>query len=247
MPCCVIVDWWPDMRRVLCLLLLCFPSILLAESYITDSIMVGVFSGPELQGQPVTRLKSGVPVEVLEQQGDVRRIKTEHGDTGWLRATFLTSSAPKIKQLAQAKKEIAELEAELEAAQSKTSGLASKEAEAAKSIKWMRAEMNKARKKVKALEARLKEKQSEESQADEQTADVLGEIDRLKRENASLESRLAATLMINDLPDVSAEEGGSSLLWLFGGLLLGLLLGVGICYAWWDRRLRKRFGGIRFY
>lgn len=237
------------MRRTLSLLLLCCPSILLAESYITDSIRVGVFSGPELQGQAVTRLTSGAPVEVLERQGDVRRIKTENGDVGWLRATFLTSRPPMIKQLAQAKKEITQLENDLEAAQSINSGLAGKEAEAKKSIKWMRAEMNKARKKVKALEAKLKEEQSKESQADEKTADVLSEIGQLKSEKADLESRLAATLMINSLPEKVQhdEANSSSLLWSLGSLLLGGLLGGGICYAWLDRRLRKRFGGIRFH
>ncbi|MFC1749332.1 hypothetical protein ACFL2V_11050 [Pseudomonadota bacterium] len=240
------------LRRSLVALLLCSPQLLHAESYITDSVTVGVFPSIDLVGEPVVRLKSGAPVKVLESQGDLRLIKSEHGEKGWMRASFIMSTAPAVHLLAQAKSDIAQLEADLEVAQGKHSDLAAKEEKANKAVKWMRAEMNKARNESKELEAKLEKVKSEDSEADALAVKVGDDVNQLKSEKADLEKRLAATLMIDDASRIAegrVEESiqGPSLLWPMATLLLGGLLGGAISYAWLDRRLRQRFGGIRFH
>lgn len=239
------------LRRSLIALVLCSPLPTYAESYVTDSVTVSVFPTADLSGEPVARLKSGAPVEVLEQRDELRRIKSENGQVGWMRATFIMSSIPAVQKLAEIKKDIAQLEAELEAAQGKNVDLAAKEEKANKTVAWMRAEMNKARNETKALEVQLQEARSKDSDAGAIVAKVEEEVGQLKREKEDLEKRLGATLMINQLSEPvveeTAESATSSYIWPLATLMVGGLLGGAISYAWMDRRLRQRFGGIRLH
>ncbi len=242
-------------KHILSVLLLGAPSVVLAESYITDTLNVGVYASDTLTGEPLIYIKSGDRVEVLESNGDKRMVLTESEEVGWVRATFITTREPLIKQLEKAKQDIVELESELEAEQKKHGSLAEKEKEATKSVGWMRAEMNKARKNAEELEAKLKALQkTQQAQAAEKKTELSdadqSELDVLQQEKDALEQQLAATLLINENePPVESDSGFSWMpyVWPLITLLLGGALGAAICYRWFDRRLTERFGGIRFH
>lgn len=228
-----------------------------APLYVTDKITVGVFQAPDLQGEPDFRLSSGATVDLLERRGELARIRTEHGEQGWLRASFLVKKEPAALQLEQVKQEMDQLESNLESLQEENKGLKKLAAEA-RSAATLRAELAKQRKDYAALKSQLAHQPKGGDTAvteDDQASLLQAQIDQLKTEKGDLEERLAAAVLIEG-GDASDFDGSGSpaianievrLPAVIVMVLLGILLGGALTYRWVDRRLMKRFGGIRFH
>ncbi len=232
-----------------------------AESaFVTDAITISVFESQELTGTSSQRLMSGSPVEVLQRSGEAAQIKTSTGITGWIRASNLTTKQPAALQLEA-------LQAQLKQAKSELSAL-SKSAtdadQASKDARWMKAEMNKAREQVKALEAELKQTQTKlkaltGAQAENAAAvaaeedSARGQLAALQAEIEELRLKLAASdLITRDQLGLDEDLGadlhaGAPMAVLLGVLVLGLVLGAWLSYAYLDKRLTQRFGGIKLH
>ena len=136
-----------------------------------------------------------------------------------------------------------------------------KDADKAKDVAWMRAEMQKARKKAKGLEEELAQQQARVAELEalpeplDPAATAQSELADLRLKNADLEQRLAATLLVNSQVDLMAESSsepvaekpawGASLPSAIGGFVLGTLLGAVACYRWFENRIRGRY--VRVY
>ena len=235
-----------------------FMSVARAEpAYITDSVTVGLFGSQDLSGEPVERLLSGARVEILQTVSGASEIKTIKGNQGWLRESFLTKSTPAIAKLEQAVGELNQAENELEEAHKKLKKLGSLSKDA-KNLPWMRAELNKARKKAVDLEKELKDKVSKQAESGGQMSELGAEIEQLKIDKTDLEKRLAAVMLINgdvsnvaeiELETVVADKANSEvpLPWVVLMVASALFIGGGAVYVWFSQRLRRRFGGIKFY
>lgn len=250
------------MRRGRPLLLL--PLLLAANNafadtaYVTDRVSIAVFPAADLTGEPVERLLSGALVDVLQDADGVAEIKTSAGNSGWMRSDFLTPDPPAVVRLESAEQELREANIALDAADEKIARLEKeraaleKKAATAKNLGWMRAELDKARDKAAALEKLLALQQAETGEVDRHAETLERHIATLETENQDLQQRLAAALLINDDVEVVTEEapaaaGGHLFPWSAVALLLGLMAGFAVGYYWLDRRLRRRFGGVRLY
>lgn len=243
-------------------------------AYVTDSITVAVFAAADLKGEPLERISSGALVDVLERGDGVTQVKTGAGKTGWLRTTFLTTNLPVSIRLEEADNRVSKLNTQLDTANDKLKAsndklkaakdqikALEKDAGKAKDLSWMRAEMQKARKKAKELEAELAEQQARVAELEalpepvDPAAAAQLELADLRVKNADLEQRLAATLLVNSEVDLMAETPlepaaqpatwSTAMPWTIGGLLLGMLLGFGACYRWFEARIRGRY--VRVY
>jgi hypothetical protein len=99
-------------------------SALHAETlYVVEQLVVNVNSAPDATGQRVSTIKSGEAVEVLERQGDQVHIHLPNGTEGWVRKSYLSEQEPlqhrlneSNAQVAQLKQDVARLESEVAAA-----------------------------------------------------------------------------------------------------------------------------------
>jgi uncharacterized protein YgiM (DUF1202 family) len=119
-----------------------------ATAYVSDELVLGMFSEPNGQGQRLATLHSGASLETLGVNGEFTQVRLNDGTTGWVKSTFLTPRVPatvRIKQLeeeldrshattpalaeaaarseaAQLKRELADKQAELDAAHTAAPG-----------------------------------------------------------------------------------------------------------------------------
>ena len=95
------------MKR-LAALLLALPSLdsAAATAYVTDQLVLGVYSQQNQQGQHLATLHSGASVEVLAANGDYSQVQLPDGTTGWVKSTYLTTQAPATAMIKQLQEEL---------------------------------------------------------------------------------------------------------------------------------------------
>lgn len=254
-------------KILLCLMpLLCLP---IQAAYITDKIVVEVYSERLSQGVVLKTLPSGNSVEVLMQDGDYSRVRTNDNVTGWLESKYLTNEQPTQIEYLTVLTKAKTLEAKLKAAEAKLTnpgegggdGIDIAEIEElrkrAADAGWLRVELKKAREQTIELENKIKSSGNTASNSQE-------ELETLRNQNKELEKRLAASMMIDEQQqgsaaqegDISAtaaprdtgEEGWSvDIEWFFGSIVVALIIGLIGGMTWLDRRMRQRHGGFRLY
>jgi hypothetical protein len=73
-----------------------------ATEYVSDELVLGVYSEQNQQGERLTTLHSGAAVETLSASGDFTQVRLADGTIGWVKSTFLTAREPatvRVKQL----------------------------------------------------------------------------------------------------------------------------------------------------
>ncbi|MGO9514029.1 MAG: TIGR04211 family SH3 domain-containing protein [Steroidobacteraceae bacterium] len=73
-----------------------------ATAYVSDELVVGVYSEQNQQGQRLTTLHSGASVETLTTSGEFTQVRLSDGTTGWVKTTYLTTREPatvRVKRL----------------------------------------------------------------------------------------------------------------------------------------------------
>lgn len=88
-----------------------------ATAYVTDELVLNVYSEINQQGQRLTTLHSGASVETLATSGDFTQVRLSDGVTGWVKSSYLTNQVPATVRLK-------ELEDELERNRATTPALA---------------------------------------------------------------------------------------------------------------------------
>jgi Bacterial SH3 domain len=118
-------------RRALLLApLLAGAPVLHAETlYVIDQLVVNVNSAPDATGARVTTIKSGDAVEVLERQGDQIHVHLANGTEGWVRKSYLSEQEPlqhrlneRNAEVEKLKQDVARLESEVAAAKAAPHG-----------------------------------------------------------------------------------------------------------------------------
>jgi uncharacterized protein YgiM (DUF1202 family) len=94
--------------RWLAALLLALLSIkgMAATAYVSDELVLGVYSEENNQGQRLATLHSGASVETLAQNGDFTQVRLSDGTTGWVKSAFLTTNEPAVVRVKQLQEEL---------------------------------------------------------------------------------------------------------------------------------------------
>jgi SH3 domain protein len=85
-------------------------------AYVTDVLRLGIHAAADTSDRAFDNLVSGTAVEVLERNTNYARVKLADGREGWVRATFLVTTAPAAARIAALEAEVAELEGAVAAA-----------------------------------------------------------------------------------------------------------------------------------
>jgi hypothetical protein len=73
-----------------------------AAAYVSDELVLNVYSELNQQGERLATLHSGATVETLGTSGDFTQVRLADGTTGWVKSSYLTAHEPasvRVKQL----------------------------------------------------------------------------------------------------------------------------------------------------
>ena len=77
-----------------------------ATAYVSDELVLGVYSEQNNQGQRLTTLHSGASVETLAVNGDFTQVRLNDGTIGWVKSAYLTTQAPAVVRIKQLQDEL---------------------------------------------------------------------------------------------------------------------------------------------
>jgi Bacterial SH3 domain len=118
-------------RRALLLLpvLAGAPALRAETLYVIEQLVVNVNSAPDATGTRVSTIKSGDAVEVLERQGEQIHVHLSNGTEGWVRKSYLSEQEPlqhrlneRNAEVEKLKQDVARLQSEVAAANAAARG-----------------------------------------------------------------------------------------------------------------------------
>ena len=77
-----------------------------ATAYVSDELVLGVYSEQNNQGQRLTTLHSGASVDTLAVNGDFTQVRLNDGTIGWVKSAYLTTQAPAVVRIKQMQDEL---------------------------------------------------------------------------------------------------------------------------------------------
>jgi hypothetical protein len=96
-------------------------------AYVVEQLVVNVNSAPDSTGERIATIKSGDAVEVLDRQGDQVHVHLTNGTEGWVRKSYLSADEPlhvrlseRTAEVEKLKQDVTRLEGELAAAKTGT-------------------------------------------------------------------------------------------------------------------------------
>jgi SH3 domain protein len=96
------------------LILLTAPASLYADTqYVSDNLIIMMRSGAGGDYKIIKVLKTGTPLEILEEGGEYFKVNTRGGQEGWVLKRYITSETPKRMLIAGLKRRIEKLKEEL--------------------------------------------------------------------------------------------------------------------------------------
>jgi Bacterial SH3 domain len=203
--------------------------------YVIEQLVVNVNSAPDASGGRVANIKSGDAVEVLDRQGDQIHVQLANGTEGWVRKSYLSPEAPLQRRLTERaaevdklKQDVTRLEGELAAAKAASRG------------KPAGAQTNTAAgSPAPAASAPTPVPGSASTTAapgpaSAPVADEAGATDRTGHEPPYFMTP----------PESPARPVWH---WALGSFVIALGLGFALGWQMLDRRIRRKYGGLRIY
>ena len=97
------MKFFPILITFLLLCMLSFPSAVMADTrYVDDQLVITLRQGKSSKHRILRTLKTGTPLEVLEEDGSYLKVRTDDGLEGFVLNQYMSTSRPKaqvIKQL----------------------------------------------------------------------------------------------------------------------------------------------------
>jgi SH3 domain protein len=212
------------MPKVIFSFLLVFATVLTTpvwaeQRYVSDQLLITLRQGQGEKFKILKMLKTGAPLEVLEDNGDYLRVRTEDGTDGYVLNQYVTDETPKPVVISRLEKENADLKNRLE-------GLQAKQAEMSRNLGDVSKDRAAAETSMADLKGEVQAIQAKYDDLKEKAANVVQlstEHDRLKQENSQLAGEVDTLRQKND----KLLYNGAIKWFLAGGgvLLFGWILG----------------------
>jgi SH3 domain protein len=201
--------------------------------YVVEQLVVNVNSAPDATGERIATIKSGDALEVLDRQGDQIHVHLANGTDGWVRKSYLATDEPlrvrlaeRTSELEKLKQDVTRLEGELAAAKggarlkpgtAQTNSGTTTAAATASPSAQLTSP-------TPAASASAPAPNTEDSAASEQPAHELP--------------------YFMTPPDSPARPVWH---WALGSFVVALGLGFALGWSMLDRRIRRKYGGLRIY
>ena len=195
--------------------------------YVIETLVVNVNSAPDSTGERVANIKSGDAVEVIERQSDQVHVRLANGTEGWVKKSYLATDEPVIKRLNERtvevdklKQDVARLEAEVTSAKAAGS----------------RAAAN--------ARAPITPTQAPVQAAPPSGAGIATTTDASGETNTPADPNVHEPPYFMTPPDAPAHPVWH---WALGSFVVALGLGFLLGWKTLDRRIRRKYGGLRIY
>ena len=205
-------------------------SVFADTRYVSDRLIISVRDGQDQNAAVLGYLETAAPVEILEENGDFLRIRTEDGLEGWVRAQYIVSETPKTLIIDNLKNEINALNKKIQAIKNKKDSTSNTLSESKKmyreKIEELKEEVNINQKfaaKAKSDFIELNNKYTNLLNNSKNTEKLINEVEKLKKSNNELNTEVKSLRMDRKNPLKSNRI--QSFIAGAGVLLLGFILG----------------------
>jgi hypothetical protein len=220
--------------------LLLLPALVAASAihaetlYVIEQLVVNVNSAPDATGERIANIKSGDAVEVLDRQGDQIQVHLANGTEGWVRKAYLSAEEParmrlgeRTAEVEKLKQDVTRLEGELAAAKTPAHG------------KPGGAQTNTAAGPAPSAAATKAPAATTPATPPAPTAPPTTGAESGAPEQPAHEPPYFMTP-----PDSPARPVWH---WALGSFVVALGLGFALGWQMLDRRIRRKYGGLRIY
>jgi SH3 domain protein len=185
--------------------------------YVTDKLEILLRSGKGTEYKILSSLRTGAVLTVLEsdKNGGWTYVRTEDGKTGWVLSRFLTEAAPARVQLVKTNKTLQTLQEETKQLKDELAALKASQKDANTYNETLTKEKNQLIQEVTSIRQASSDAiqiLEERNQLQERVVNLENDLQKLKRENKTLEDSTAQDWFL-----IGAGV-------LLGGILLGLIL-----------------------
>jgi len=216
-------------------------SVFADTRYVSDRLIISVRDGQDQNAAVLGHLETAAPVEILEEKEDLLRIRTEDGIEGWVRAQYIVSEKPKVLIIQVLKNEIEALNKEIQTIKNDQDSASNTLSESKKmyqeKIEELKEEVNINQKfaaKAKSDFIELNKKYTGLLNHSKNTEKLIGEVEKLKKLNAELNTEVKS--LRKDRKNPLKSNRIQSFIAGAGVLLFGFILGGSA-----KKRKRTRF------
>jgi len=189
------------------------------QAYVIEQLVVGVVSEPGGAGERIGQVKSGDRLEVLERQGDEAHVRLANGKDGWIKGSYLSTDEPLQVRLSERTAEVDKLKQDIVRLESELASAHAARAPLATPATTAPAPAPAA------------------------------EINTSPGSTPLSDSQPAASAPPNDALFLRSPEAAGELPWewVLGTAAVMLLVGFVIGWRTLDRRIRRKYGGLKIY
>jgi Bacterial SH3 domain len=207
------------------------PAIHAETLYVIEQLVVNVVSTPDGAGQKVASIHSGDAVEVLDRQGDEIQVRLANGTQGWVKKSYLSAELPlqhrlteRTAEVDKLKQDITRLEAQLATARTAPRG---KSASGAANLTTTA---------IAGPPASMTPPEAAVSSSTPTPTD--------RRESSVADPAARESSFFMTPPEGPARPVWH---WVLGSSVIALGLGFALGWRMLDRRIRRKYGGLRIY
>lgn len=216
-------------------------SVFADTRYVSDRLIISVRDGQNQNAAVLGYIETGEPVDVLEEKEDFLKIRTEDLIEGWVRIQYIVSEKPKVMIIENLKNEITALKKEIETFNNEQDSASNTLSKTKKmyqeDIEELKEEVNINQKfaaKAKSDFIQLNKKHTNLLRHSKNTEELIGEVEKLKKLNAELNTE--AKNLRKDRKNPLKSNKIQSFIAGAGVLLFGFILGGSA-----KKRKRSRF------
>ena len=198
------------------------PAIHAETLYVIEQLVVNVNSAPDASGERVGTLKSGEAIEVLDRQGDQVHVRLPNGTEGWVRKSYLSADEPLQKRLTERAAEVEKLKQDI----------GRLEAELRRQTNVVASTPTKAPPAPPAATAAPR------------AADTTSPTSDTNNSNITDDPAPGEPAYFMTPPEAPARPVWH---WALGSFVVALALGYALGWYVLDRRIRRKYGGLRIY
>jgi SH3 domain protein len=173
--------------------------------YVSDRLIISLREGKGEKAKVIKYLRTGTPLEVIEEEELYVRVRTKNGEEGWVRKKFMTAKKPKAMVIAMLREDVERLRAVAEetaedrkALKDELTAARLSHAAKARELEKIASASQKDAARVAEELARITEKYDTLLEQSQNVVDLVSERDRLAATNRRLGSEKETLLQENE-------------------------------------------------
>ncbi len=222
--------------------------------YVIDQLVISVNNAPGNDGERVATLKSGDRVDLLDRQGDETQVQLPNGESGWLKSSYLSTEPPLQVRLLERTAEVEKLKQDVTRLESQLATARATQAAAGGATGTSTA--GGARPGGPANTSGAASTPGTSGAGG--TGGAAGAAGAARTSSGDLQAQATSAAGSSSQPSEPLRDASSFLspaeqagqpgwLWVAGSFAVALVIGFGVGWRVLDRRIRRKYGGLRIY